>query len=334
MPTSYSLSDFDYHLPHDLIATHPAHPRDSARLLVFDRQSGKITDGVFRDIDQYLVPSTTLAANNSKVEKCRLTIGKMEIFILRSIDDRHAEALVRPGKKFRKGSTVKLDDKWQITINDVRPDGVRVIASSLTWDDPHLDHYRHIPLPPYIPQNDELADEYQTVYSKPLGSKAAPTAGLHFTDTLLHELKQKHQWAEVTLHVGMGTFAPVKTDDLDKHEMHSEWFAIDQQTSDVLNSAKYITAVGTTTLRALESSQLRENTRHFKPMSAETDIFIRPGYGFRAVDSLITNFHLPKSTLLMLVAAFTGYDEMRAIYDHAIKERYRFYSFGDAMLIV
>ncbi len=331
----FSLSDFDYQLPEKLIAQSPASPRDHARLLVYEKQSGAITDDYFYNIGNYLPEKTRLVVNNSKVEKCRLLFedGKKELFVTSVSDNNTIEALVRPGKKFRAGKTVFLADGISGEVINVADDGLRTIRLSCDLDDPDLEPYKHTPFPPYIEQNESLADEYQTVYAKDLGSKAAPTAGLHFTDHLLKKLKaQGIKKSEVTLHVGLGTFAPVKTDDISEHKMHSEWYQLDKKTSDELNNTAHITAVGTTSIRVLES--LSNAERNFAPGSGETDIFITPGYQFKAVDALITNFHLPKSTLLMLVAALTGFDEMHRIYKHAIAEEYRFYSFGDAMLIV
>jgi S-adenosylmethionine:tRNA ribosyltransferase-isomerase len=329
--SSISLTDFDFHLPDELIAQTPAHPRDSARLLVYDRASQRIHDDIFRNLGHWLHPDTTLVMNNSKVEKARLLNGNMEIFIVRQINPTMCEALIRPGKKFRVGKSVEWADGVRIETLSVSDDGLRTLRLERPIDDPFWDRFRQTPFPPYIKADESLADEYQTVYAKPEGSKAAPTAGLHFTTELLERLALKHPLAEVTLHVGMGTFAPVKADRIEDHTMHSEWTSIDASTAEMLSQAKHLTAVGTTTTRVLESLVLPG--RHFEAASGDTAIFITPGYAWKAVDSLITNFHLPKSTLLMLVAALTGVDELRRIYAHAISERYRFYSFGDAMLI-
>ncbi len=331
----YTLSDFDYHLPEELIAQSPANPRDHARLLVYDRASKQITDDFFYNLGEYLPKETTLVVNNSKVEKCRLMFdgSKKELFVTSVRNNNTIEALVRPGKKFRVGKTVELADEITAEVTHVAEDGLRTLILSHDLDAPELEPFKYTPFPPYIEQDESLASEYQTVYAKDLGSKAAPTAGLHFTDELLAKLNaQRIQKSEVTLHVGLGTFAPVKTEKLDEHIMHSEWYQLDTKTAEELTKSDHITAVGTTSVRVLES--LASNERTFEPQSGETDIFITPGYQFKAVDSLITNFHLPKSTLLMLVSALMGFDEMHRIYEHAIKEQYRFYSFGDAMLIV
>lgn len=329
---SLSLADFDFVLPEDRIAQEPAHPRDASRLLVYDRATGSITDDVFRHIGRHLHPDTTLVVNNSRVEKARLVNGNSEIFILRQINPTDCEALVRPGRRFKPGKVIAWGDGIEVETLTVAEDGVRTLRLSVPADSPILEPYRRTPLPPYIAPDESLAASYQTVYAKPEGSKAAPTAGLHFTDELLASLRTRHALAEVTLHVGLGTFAPVKTDRIDAHIMHSEWYSIDPDAAAVLNASRHLTAVGTTTTRVLETAC--RAPRRFEPTSGDTAIFITPGYTWKAVDSLITNFHLPKSTLLMLVASLTGLEELHRIYAHAVRERYRFYSFGDAMLIL
>lgn len=330
----FTLSDFDYDLPDDMIAQEPAQPRDHARLLVYNRNTRDLIDDYFYNIGQYLPVETTLVLNNSKVEKCRLLFDNKEIFMLNTVNPNTMEALVRPGKKFKEGKTVELPNGVDAKVLGIDEEGIRTIELSCSIDDERLDEYRHTPFPPYIEQNEDLSDEYQTIYAKDLGSKAAPTAGLHFTPGLLNELDDRSIGRlEVTLHVGLGTFAPVKTENIDEHTMHSEWFELGGQAADALNKAPHITAVGTTSIRVLESN-IDPETGRFTSERRETDIFIKPGYQFNAVDALITNFHLPKSTLLMLVAAFMGYEEMRRVYQHAIDENYRFYSFGDAMLIL
>jgi S-adenosylmethionine:tRNA ribosyltransferase-isomerase len=332
---NYTLSDFDYELPDEFIAQKPAEPRDHSRLLVYDRETDTITDDRFYNILDYLPRETTLVVNNSKVEKCRLLFddGKKEIFILDTANNTTVQAMVRPGKKFKKGRTVDLTDIISVEVLDIDDEGLRTLKMTPSLDHQVYDQYKHTPFPPYIEQNESLSEKYQTVYADDLGSKAAPTAGLHFTDELLSKIqKEGIGQAEVTLHVGLGTFAPVKADSIEDHTMHSEWFKITENTAKELNNAKHITAVGTTSVRVLESA-LREH-KQFTSTKMNTDIFIRPGFEFKGTDALITNFHLPKSTLLMLVAAFTGYEEMKKIYQHAIAEEYRFYSFGDAMLIL
>lgn len=332
---NYTLSDFDYDLPDDLIAQEPAQPRDHARLLVYDRSDQRITDDYFYNIADYLPSQTTLVVNNSKVEKCRLLFdeGNKEVFILEQLDPYTVRALVRPGRKFKKGKRVELDDQITADVITVDDEGIRTLRLSPNLADSIYQSHQYTPFPPYIEQNEQLSEEYQTVYARDPGSKAAPTAGLHFTDGLIQSINASGiEWVEVTLHVGLGTFAPVKTEDIDDHNMHSEWYEMDTKTAETLNHASHITAVGTTSVRVLESNA--DEQRRFTPETRETEIFIRPGYHFKATDALITNFHLPKSTLLMLVAAFMGFDEMHRIYRHAIEKKYRFYSFGDAMLIL
>lgn len=326
------LSDFDFDLPRELIAQRPASPRNHSRLLVYDRQTGKIIDDYFYNLSKYLAPKTTLVLNDSKVEKARLRFGKTEIFVLHAADPYTIKALVRPGKKFRTGMVTSISlgvKKLGVETLSVDDEGVRILKLSRPLNDPALDKFRLTPLPPYIKQDESLSEQYQTVYAQPPGSKAAPTAGLHFTDKQLEELSGSHQIAKLTLHVGLGTFAPVKTEDITKHNMHSEEYILSIEAARTLNEARHITAIGTTSLRVLESLD-----RPFKETTGSTDIFITPGYKFKNVNCLVTNFHLPKSTLLMLVAAFMGStDEAQRVYAHAIKQKYRFYSFGDAMMI-
>lgn len=331
----YKLSDFDYNLPEELIAQTPAIPRDHSRLLVYNRSDGAIIDDHFYNIAKYLPKKTSLVVNNSKVEKCRLLFndGKIEIFVTKVINDRTVEAMVRPGKKFKVVKSIQLTDQLSAKTVNIAEDGIRTIELSHSLNHENVEPFKHTPFPPYIERDETLADRYQTVFAKDLGSKAAPTAGLHFTPGLLNDLEEQGiEKKEVTLHVGLGTFAPVKEDDISDHIMHSEWYQITQKQADALNKSESITAVGTTSVRVLESAQT-ENGK-FTACTGDTDIFITPGYTFRSVDHLITNFHLPKSTLLMLISAFAGYEEVKKIYRHAIKERYRFYSFGDAMLII
>lgn len=328
------LSDFDFKLPRELIAQTPAHPRDHARLLIYNRASKQITDDHFSNLEKYLLPDTTLVLNNSKVEKCRYRFGSMEIFVIHAADPYTVRALVKPGKKFRVGAVTQISlggaKHLEVETLSVDEDGIRTLKLNRPIDDPLLAKHSLTPLPPYITQNENLASEYQTVYAEPPGSKAAPTAGLHFTSEQLADIKKNFSVAELTLHVGLGTFAPIKVDDVDLHKMHHEWYQINKQAAHTLNNAKHTTAVGTTTARTLESLD-----KPFKAVSGETNIFIKPGYHFKNTGALVTNFHLPKSTLLMLVAAFVGStSQMHRIYKHAIDEQYRFYSFGDAMLIL
>ncbi len=319
-----------FDLPKELIAQTPARPRDHARLLVYDRSSRKITDDVFYNLEKYLPKNSTLVFNNSKVEKCRLRFEAAEVFVLETLNPTTVRALVKPGKRFRAGATFAQGSSLEIQTIAVEDGGVRVLRFNKPVDHKSLDKFRLTPFPPYISQNEQLAGQYQTVYAKPLGSKAAPTAGLHFTQRLLKELSLAHKLAYITLHVGLGTFAPVKVENLKAGKLHAELFELSSSTSDILNSSSHITSVGTTTARTLETIG-----RPFGPASELTEIFITPGYDFKAIDSLITNFHLPGSSLLMLVAAFMGSTaELQRIYAHAIKKQYRFYSFGDAMLIL
>ena len=332
---SLSLDDFDYDLPEELIAQKPATPRDHSRLLIYDRSDKTITDDYFYNIGDYLPKETSLVVNNSKVEKCRLLFnsGKIEIFVTKAMDDKTVEAMVRPGKKFKQGKRLELENDVTAETIEVTEDGLRIITLSHSLDDPVFDEVKYTPFPPYIESDEKLSDRYQTVYAKDMGSKAAPTAGLHFTPGLIRELENRGiQKKEVTLHVGLGTFAPVKADKIEDHIMHSEWYQITKNQAEALNQSTSLTAVGTTSVRVLESAP--KVNGQFTASSGETDIFITPGYKFKSVDHLVTNFHLPKSTLLMLVSAFCSLDEVKRMYRHAVEERYRFYSFGDAMLIV
>jgi S-adenosylmethionine:tRNA ribosyltransferase-isomerase len=331
----YTLKNFDYQLPEELIAQKPATPRDHSRLLIYNRLTGEIIDDYFYNIGNHLPNDTSLVVNNSRVEKCRLLFneGKIEMFVTKAVNDRVVEAMVRPGKKFKERKEITLTDGITARTLQIAEDGIRTIELSHPLDDPRLEPYKYTPFPPYIERDESLADRYQTVFAKDSGSKAAPTAGLHFTPELLQKLhEQGIEKKEVTLHVGLGTFAPVKSDRIEEHIMHSEWYRVSEEQAEALNRSKSITAVGTTSVRVLESLPAKDGK--FIPATGETDIFITPGYSFHSVDHLITNFHLPKSTLLMLISAFAGYDEIRRIYQHAIEQEYRFYSFGDAMLIL
>lgn len=328
MTRVYTLNDFNFELPEELIAQVPAQPRDHARLLIYDRATKNIRDDFFYNLEKYLPQNTTLVLNNSKVEKCRMRFENIEVFVLKTVNPTTIEALVRPGRKFPLGQT--RVGEFTFTVDAISADGIRTIRLDRPLDDHSFDKYRLTPLPPYIAQDESLASEYQTVYADPLGSKAAPTAGLHFTEEQLERIRAAHSVAEVTLHVGMGTFAPVKTEDISAHTMHAEEYTITPETAVILNAAQHRTAVGTTSVRVLESAPMP-----YRETYDDTSIFITPGYEFKSVDALITNFHLPKSTLLMLVSAFMGsVEEMQRLYAYAIAERYRFYSFGDAMLIL
>lgn len=333
MQTQFTLSDFDFDLPEELIAQTPAHPRDHARLLVYDRATKTIRDDVFYNLGKYLYPGTTLVLNNTKVDKVRIRFDNKELFIVNKLDPQRAEVMVRPGRFFKHGKKFEIPETGlEVEVVGIKEDGLRVLRISTNWDDPALDTIRHTPFPPYIKADESLAEEYQTVYAKVSGSKAAPTAGLHFTPELLQKLAESFSFAEVTLDVGLGTFAPVKGENIDEHIMHAETFELKEDVAAQLSRAPHVTAVGTTSVRVLESVSSPEGV--MTPGKGDTAIFIKPGYTYKRVNSLITNFHLPKSTLLMLVSALIGMDEMKRIYAHAIKERYRFFSFGDAMLLL
>lgn len=330
--TPTRLSDYQFELPQELIAQTPAQPRDHSRLLVFDRSTSTIIDTHFYELPKYLPATSTIVVNNSRVEKARLQFANMEIFEVQRINNTTVDALVRPGRKFKLGKSVELGDGVHAQVIRMHNDGLRTLVFNVSLDHPFIEKNRHTPFPPYITADENLSDSYQTVYARDEGSKAAPTAGLHFTDSLIKNIRDNgHPFAEVTLHVGLGTFAPVKTDDISNHAMHHEYYAINQETANTLNAASIRVAVGTTSVRVLESAIV---DKLFTQCSGSTDIFITHGYRFKAVDALITNFHLPGSTLLMLVSAFAGFEQTRRIYSHAIENKYRFYSFGDAMLIL
>lgn len=323
----------NFELPNELIAQHPVSPRDSARLLVYSRKDQTIVDATFRDLNKFLPEHTTLVLNNSKVENCRWLFdsGRLEIFVISKSDVNTIRAMVRPGKKFKLDTRVQLTEDINAVVTAVDNDGIRTLRLNVPHDSDSLKKYEHVPLPPYIKQDDSLADEYQTVFAKPEGSKAAPTAGLHFTPELLENIKKSHKIAELTLHVGLGTFASLTESQLSEGKLHKEWFEIDTANTQEIKKAKHITAVGTTSVRTLESITDWSNSS----FSGWTDILISPGFKFKKVNSLVTNFHLPGTSLLLLVEAMVGSEaELQRIYNHAITSRYRFYSFGDAMLII
>jgi S-adenosylmethionine:tRNA ribosyltransferase-isomerase len=326
-----SVITFD--LPKELIAQEPASPRDHARLLVYSRQTREIIDDYFYNLLDYLNNNTTVVVNNSKVEYCRYLFDgdKTELFAVEKMNDRTIRALVRPGKRFRLDATAELGGGLTATIKAIDDDGLRTIEFNTTLDDERLVAASHIPLPPYIRQNDTLATEYQTIYAKPEGSLAAPTAGLHFTPKLREAVMDNFGWEELTLHVGLGTFAPLKDENFSSGKLHSEAYEVAPDVFERIKNASHITAVGTTSARTLETLFSTESP----VLRGETSIFIHDNYYFKRIDSLITNFHLPGTSLLLMVASFIGSeDEVRRIYDHAIKQKYRFYSFGDAMLLL
>lgn len=335
--------DFWYHLPEELIAQTPLERRDSSRLLVMDRNSGEVQHRHFYDILDYLVPGDCLVMNDSRVLPARLlgrrpTGGAVEVLLLRDLGNKKWECLCKPGRKMQPGNQVIFGNgELNATVTDVLEDGNRIVEFDYEGIFLEvLERLGKMPLPPYIKAELENQERYQTVYSKEVGSAAAPTAGLHFTNELLDKIREKGiKTAFVTLHVGLGTFRPVKAEELSQHHMHSELCMIGQDAAEILNETKKnggrIICVGTTSCRTLES--LVRDDGSFEACSRWTDIFIYPGYRFKAMQGLITNFHLPESTLVMLVSAFAGRENILDAYDEAVRERYRFFSFGDAMFI-
>jgi len=335
--------DFDFELPEHLIAQTPLEKRDSSRLLVLDKNNGNIEHKQFTDVVDYLSENDVLVLNDTKVMPARLygskdeTDAAIEILMLREMTDNSWECLVKPAKRINVGDSITFSDKLSCVCTDIGEEGVRILKfeySGIFME--ILDELGEMPLPPYIHEKLEDQDRYQTVYAKNLGSAAAPTAGLHFTPELLDKIEDKGiKIAYITLHVGLGTFRPVSVDDIDNHKMHSELYMMDKNTADILNAAKInnnkIVGVGTTSIRTLET--IIHDHNNFKECSGWTDIFIYPGHEFKSVDGLITNFHLPKSTLVMLVSALAGRDNILNAYNEAIKEEYRFFSFGDSMFI-
>ena len=337
-------NDFWYDLPEELIAQTPLQQRDSSRLMVLDRESGEVTHRHFYNVIDYLRPGDCLVMNNSRVLPARLlghrpTGGAVEVLLLRDLGDKKWECLCKPGRKMQVGHQVVFGDgELTATVREVKEDGNRVVEFHYEGIFLEvLERLGKMPLPPYIKA--ELADQerYQTVYSREVGSAAAPTAGLHFTTELLEKIRQKGiKTAFVTLHVGLGTFRPVKAEEISEHHMHSELCMIGEETARILNETKQnggrVICVGTTSCRTLESLVNDDGT--FEAKSKWTEIFIFPGYTFKAMDGLITNFHLPESTLVMLVSAFAGRENVLRAYEEAVRERYRFFSFGDAMCIL
>lgn len=324
------ISDLDYHLPEGLIAQRPAEPRDSSRLMVVDIPNGAIEHRSFRDLPQYLRSGDVITLNETKVIPARLeaekpTGGKVELLFLRAREDGW-EALARPSRRLHPGMQLSVGDERVEMVRDLG-DGRWVVSASDVMS--LLDRNGHMPLPPYIHPTQDSERAYQTVYARNPGSAAAPTAGFHFTGSMLDSVEAAGaEVARVTLHVGTGTFLPLRTELVEEHVMHKEWYSVPDETVRALERAKRVLAVGTTTARTLESraaSGINEG---------ETDIFIYPGYQWKAVDSLLTNFHLPRSTLLAMVMSFAGVDLVREAYQIAVRDRYRFYSFGDAMLLL
>ena len=338
-------SDFYYDLPKELIAQDPLEDRSSSRLLVLHRKSGQVEHRVFTDTVEYLRPGDCLVRNNTKVIPARLygtredTGAMIELLLLKRRENDIWETLVKPGKKARTGAVIVFGDGiLKGEIIDVLEDGNRLIQFQYKGIfEEILDELGQMPLPPYITHKLKDKNRYQTVYAKYEGSAAAPTAGLHFTEELFRKLEAEGVLvADVTLHVGLGTFRPVKVDDVTEHHMHTEFYQVSREAAEKMNQAKAaggrIVCVGTTSCRTIESAADESGILH--PGQGDTDIFIYPGYQFKMMDALITNFHLPESTLLMLVSALAGKDQVMAVYEEAVRERYRFFSFGDAMMIL
>ena len=340
-----NVEEFDYHLPESLIAQTPLKNRDQSRLLVLGRKTGNIAHKHFTDIMDYFEPGDTLVLNDTRVMPARLfglkeeTGAKVEMLMLTRIEDNDWEVLLKPAKRIKVGNTLSFGNGKIIAecIKELEQGGriMRLHYEGILKE--RLDELGEMPLPPYIKERLDDPDRYQTVYAKENGSAAAPTAGLHFTDELLQKIKDKGvNIAFITLHVGLGTFRPVSVEDIDDHEMHSEYYQMTKETADMLNKTKEnghrIISVGTTSTRTLET--IRRDHEQFVATSGWTDIFIYPGFEYKAIDGLITNFHLPKSTLVMLVSAFSSREYILNAYKEAVKLKYRFFSFGDAMLII
>ena len=338
------VSDFNFELPEELIAQHPLEKRDSSRLMVLNKESGEIKHRNFHDILEYLVPGDTLVLNNTRVMPARLigqkeeTGSKIEFLLLKRIEGDKWECLAKPGKRAKIGQKFTFGNgKLKCEVIDIVEEGNRIIEFSYEGIfEQVLDELGEMPLPPYITERLEDRERYQTVYSKEKGSAAAPTAGLHFTEELLNEIKAKGvNIAYLTLHVGLGTFRPVKVENTDDHVMHSEFYSLSKEDADLINETKRkgnrVISVGTTSTRTLET--IGDENGFVKEDSGWTDIFIYPGYQFKVVDALITNFHLPESTLIMLVSALSTKENVMKAYNEAVKEKYRFFSFGDSMFI-
>jgi S-adenosylmethionine:tRNA ribosyltransferase-isomerase len=339
------LSEFDFHLPEELIAQRPVEPRDASRLLVVPRDGGALAHRHFRDLPEYLQPGDALVVNETRVLPARLlgqregTGGAVEVLLLKRLDRDRWETLVKPGKKARPGQRIAFGEGALVAVVEEPTEvGGRIVRFEYQGVfEETLDRLGRMPLPPYIHEQLEDPERYQTVYAREAGSAAAPTAGLHFTPALLAQLEAMGVIVHrVVLHVGLGTFRPVQVEDVLTHKMHSEFYQVSEETAAALNRVKQaggrIVAVGTTSVRTLETVTAEDGT--VRAGQGWTDIFIYPGYRFRAVNAMITNFHLPKSTLLMLVSAFAGRERMLEAYETAVQERYRFFSFGDAMLIL
>ena len=336
--------DFDYYLPEELIAQHPALKRDESRLLILDKKTGKHKDEIFKNIINYFKEGDVLVLNDTKVIPARLigvkeeTNAVIEVLLLKDLQDDIWECLVKPAKRVKEGTVISFGDgKLKLVCKEVKEEGImrfNLLYSGILLE--ILEELGTMPLPPYIHEKLKNQSRYQTVYAKNVGSAAAPTAGLHFTKELLKKIENKGvEILYITLHVGLGTFRPVKVTDVKNHKMHSEYYSMNSYTAERLNLAKLekrrVIAVGTTTTRTLETIMMKYNK--FKDCYGNTDIFIYPGFKFKAIDALITNFHLPKSTLIMLVSAFSDKDIILNAYKYAVESKYRFFSFGDAMMI-
>ena len=343
--SNYKTEDFDFHLPEELIAQVPLKNRSSSKLMVLDHTNESIQDKTFVDILDELEPNDALVMNNTRVLPARLygtkieTGAHLEVLLLTNTQGDQWETLMKPAKKAKIGTTISFGDgRLKAAVIEELEDGGRILE--FTYDGIFLEILESLgemPLPPYITEKLDEADRYQTVYAKENGSAAAPTAGLHFTKEVLEKIEAKGvKLAFLTLHVGLGTFRPVNVESLENHTMHSEYYQLSQETADLLNETKAqggrVIAVGTTSIRTLETIAQKFDG-HLEPDSGWTDIFIKPGYTFKFVDAFLTNFHLPKSTLIMLVSAFAGRDFVMNAYNHAVLERYRFFSFGDAMFV-
>ncbi|AGX43845.1 tRNA preQ1(34) S-adenosylmethionine ribosyltransferase-isomerase QueA [Clostridium saccharobutylicum] len=339
-----NVKDFDFYLPEELIAQHPLEKRDTSRLMVLDKESGEIKHRVFHDVVEYLNEGDTLVLNNTRVMPARLigekeeTGGKIEFLLLKRIEGDKWECLAKPGKSARVGRRFTFGEgKLKAEVIEVKEDGNRIVE--FYYDgifEEVLDSLGEMPLPPYIHERLDDRERYQTVYSKEKGSAAAPTAGLHFTKELLKQIQDKGvNVVYLTLHVGLGTFRPVKVENIEEHDMHSEYYHLSKETAEIINETKRrgnkVISVGTTSTRTLET--IGDENGFVKEQSGWTNIFIYPGYKFKVVDRLITNFHLPESTLIMLVSTLAGRDHVLNAYNEAVKEKYRFFSFGDAMFI-
>ena len=334
----YHTSDFDFDLPNELIASHPLEQRDASRMLVVDGKT--VGDKHIRDIVSFIKPGDVIVFNNSRVIPARFDASEHEITLHTSVNEKDWWGLCKKFNKIKVGDTLTMVDGTTLSVLDKDDESGLLLHFNCDNVFDLLNKYGKMPLPPYMKREEETADRerYQTVYAQPLGSMAAPTAGLHFTDELLSEIeKAGAKIVKITLHVGAGTWMPVKTENLSEHKMHSEWCCITPEQAEIINTAKRVIAVGTTSMRTLESASKLAKEKgcdgRVMPICQTTDIFITPGYKFGAVDVLLTNFHLPKSTLFMLVSAFAGLDEMKTAYKHAVDEKYRFFSYGDCCLL-